>query len=476
MNKRKAVFFFSLLSILSSIFSFFIYKINPFLAQIILFMGIGFASIGMFFAALIAISLFKALFKGDLQKSVPESKSYSKNVYNPFILIVKMSLLLSFSLTLSSLFIFACFVWILHVTFITPMDLFVSIALNFLFGILFSMIVLSRVDLFKEVKPGEVKIIRVPKFVHGGLTTGVLALSLRSPFKEIIFIYDYEDESLVKTIELHELAHAKEYHPILLQIIGILLVSIIGSLLFFTPFSYIIPLINISLLLVIKTLLVVLSIGVASLLFLRVAESRADAFAFKIIGEKAYENLLEILRIHYGKNIKSTEEAPLFSRITHTSSRNALKTGDPLSSLGLWEFPTILSFVAATIAIMRANSIIIIELFPFLYIGILVILFLVGLVFLPIVKKYYGMTERGSMNFSTLLAGLYIISSMSALNGYPNIYLIIFLFLVGIALTYMIARVFLKSKKIIIHTLLIYLGINILIGVISVIRIFLHGV
>lgn len=473
LNKKKSAFFFYLLSILSSIFSFFTYKINPFLARIILFMGIGFVSIGIFFTVLTIIVLLKAPFKGGLQKSVQESKSYSKNVYNPFILIVKMSLLLSFSLILFSFFIFACFVWILHITSITPMDLFVSIALNFLFQILFSMIVLSRVNLFKEVKPGEVKIIRVPKFGHNGLTTGVLALSHSSPFKEIIFISDTVDESLVKIVEAHELAHAKEYHPILLQLAGILLVSIIDSLIFFTAFSYIIPLVNITLLLVIKTLLVVLSIGVASLLFLRVAESRADAFAFKIIGEKAYENLLEILRIKYGKNIKSTEEAPLFSRITHTSSRNALKTGDPLSSLGFWEFPTILSFVAATIAIMRTNSIIIIELFPFLYIGILVILFLVGLVFLPVVKKYYGMTERGSMNFSFLLAGLYIISSMSALNGYPNIYLIILLFLVGIALTYMIARVFLKSKKVIIYTFLIYLGINVLI---SVIRIFLYGV
>jgi hypothetical protein len=73
------------------------------------------------------------------------------------------------------------------------------------------------------------------------------------------------------------------------------------------------------------------------------------------------------------------------SKITHTSSRNAIKTGDPLSSIGIWEFPVVLSFIASTIAIMRLNSIGII--YPLLFVGTLVISFLIGLVFLPIVRN-----------------------------------------------------------------------------------------
>jgi len=68
---------------------------------------------------------------------------------------------------------------------------------------------------------------------------------------------------------------------------------------------------------------------------MRVAESRANAFAYRVTGKSTYDNLVEALRRPYGKNIKSPEDAPLWSKIFHKSSRNAIETGDPLSSIGI---------------------------------------------------------------------------------------------------------------------------------------------
>jgi asparagine N-glycosylation enzyme membrane subunit Stt3 len=85
------------------------------------------------------------------------------------------------------------------------------------------------------------------------------------------------------------------------------------------------------------------------------------------------------------------------------------------------------------------------------------------------------MTERGSLNFSFLLAGIYMISSIIALDAYPNLYLVISSFLIGIILAFIITRAFLdlhNSTKVVVATLLIYLSINILIGLIKILP---HG-
>jgi hypothetical protein len=331
-----------------------------------------------------------------------------------------------------------------------------------------AILILPRLDPFRETRPGEIRIIKLHNF-QGGITMGVLTLSRHSPFKSIIFMGD-EDDSITRTIEAHELGHATEHHPIFLELSIIFLLSISYPLIWF---GYIMHREVISTFLVIKTVLIILSVVIAILLFMRVAESRADAFAYKVIGKSAYANLVEALRRIYGENIKSTEDAPLWSKITHTSSRNAIKTGDPLSSISIWEFPVVLSFVASTIAIIRFNSIYII--YPLLFVGSLVISFLIGLVFLPFVRKYYRMTERGSLNFSFLLAGIYMISSIIALDAYPNLYLVISSFLIGIILAFIITRAFLdlhNSTKVVVATLLIYLSIIILI---SLIKILPHG-
>ena len=465
----KLTFSFLLLSILNSIFSTLTFKTNPYLSGVFLLIGTGFVFIGIFFAIFMVISFFKKsqnqLLNSDLKFS------YNKNVNNPLILHVKISSIYSLTGTFYSGLVSTYIVWILHITDITSIDLIISFTLSFLLEIMTAMLILPRIDPFRETRPGEIRIIKLHDF-QGGVTAGVLTLSRHSPFKSIIFIGD-EDDSITRTIEAHELGHATEHHPIFLELSIIFLLSIIGPLIWFVGFGHITHPVVISIFLVIKTVLIILSAGIAILLSMRVAESRADAFAYKVIGKSAYENLVEALRRAYGKNVKSPEDARLLSKISHTSSRNAIKTGDPLSSIGIWEFPVVLSFIASTIAVIRFNSIYII--FPLLFVGALVISFLIGLVFLPIVRKYYRMTERGSLNFSFLLAGIYMISSIIALDAYPNLYLVISLFLIGIILAFIITRAFLdlhNSTKVVVATSLIYLSINILI---SLIKILPHG-
>lgn len=469
LNTIKLTFAFILLSILNAIFSNLTFKTNRNLADVFLLIGTGFLFIGIFFAIFMVISLFKEsqnqLLKSDLKSS------YNKNVNNPLILQLKISLILSYTGLSYSGLVSTYIVWILHITDITSIDLIISFTLSFLLEIMTAILILPRVGLFRETRPGEIRIIKLHDF-QGGITMGVLTLSRHSPFKSIIFIGD-EDNSITRTIEAHELGHATEHHPIFLELSIIFLLSIIEPLIWYVSFGYTMHRVVISIFLVIKTVLIILSVLVAILLFLRVAESRADAFAYKVIGKSAYENLVEALRRVYGENIKSTEDAPLWSKVTHTSSRNAIKTGDPLSSIGIWEFPVVLSFIASTIGITRFNSIYII--YPLLFVGTLVISFLIGLVFLPIVRKYYRMTERGSLNFSFLLAGIYMISSIIALDAYPNLYLVIFSLLIGIILAFIITKAFLdlhNSTKVVVATLLIYLSINILI---SLIKILPHG-
>jgi len=75
------------------------------------------------------------------------------------------------------------------------------------------------------------------------------------------------------------------------------------------------------------------------------------------------------------------------------------------------------------------------------------------------------------MNFSLLLAGLYVIISVGMLREYPNtnIYLIILLFSVGIVLISAVARAFIKTRdaiKVVAITLLMYVGLGALADII----------
>ena len=174
LNNIKLMFSFFLLSILNGIFSDLTFKTNRYLAEVFFLIGTGFSFIGIFFVIFMIISFFKKsqnqLLKSDLKSS------YNKNVYNPLILQVKISFILSLTGISYSGLVSTYIVWILHITDITPIDLIISFTLSFLLEVMTAMLILPRVDLFRETRPGEIRIIKLHDF-QGGLTRGVLTLS-----------------------------------------------------------------------------------------------------------------------------------------------------------------------------------------------------------------------------------------------------------------------------------------------------------
>ncbi|BBG25144.1 hypothetical protein IC006_2479 [Sulfuracidifex tepidarius] len=149
-----------------------------------------------------------------------------------------------------------------------------------------------------------------------------------------------ESDPVVRIVKAHELGHAKEHHPLFIELAGIAMLSVFGPSAWFIGYGYDTHVVSISTALIFKVVLVLLSMLISTLLFSRVAESRANAFTFRTVGEGAYDALVDEIRRVYGrKDVQSAEEAPFISKFTHTSSREAMKTGDPLSSLGRWESP-----------------------------------------------------------------------------------------------------------------------------------------
>ncbi|QGA69512.1 M48 family metalloprotease [Sulfolobus sp. E11-6] len=330
--------------------------------------------------------------------------------------------------------------------------------------------------MYKGMRAGEIKIIELPN-VAGGITTEVLTLSRNSFFKTIIFVGEGNPNSSIETVKTHELGHAREHHGIFLELILLFLFSMIYGLIWFIVYNvfFFQNIIHISLALIIKMVLITISISIIVLLLYRVLESRADAFTFRNIGERAYNDLINTLQAMYG--VTSTEDAPLWSRLTHTSSRSALKTGDALSSLNIWEFPVVLSLIESTILMIPFTSSKVIGfLFPLSYVGFLVITFLLGTIFFPILKGYYGKTTKGGRNFSFLLAGIYVFMSECELLSFPNIYLVILQFVLWGIFAFLVIKVFIKSKpiKVFLITLFTYLSINALVGTIWIVL--HHGV
>jgi len=174
----KLTFSFILLSILNAIFSTLTFKTNRYLSGVFLLIGTGFLFIGIFFAIFMVISFFKKsqnqLLKSDLKLS------YNKNVNNPLILQAKISSIYSLTGTSYSGLVSTYIVWILHITDITSIDLIISFTLSFLLEIMTAILILPRIDPFRETRPGEIRIIKLHDF-QGGLTTVVLTLYPISP-------------------------------------------------------------------------------------------------------------------------------------------------------------------------------------------------------------------------------------------------------------------------------------------------------
>ncbi|WP_149528795.1 hypothetical protein [Sulfuracidifex tepidarius] len=112
------------------------------------------------------------------EKTAIDRRVYVKNnaISSPISLALKIGFIFSLTEAISSGLIFAYFVDVLHVTTVTSTDIVVSFMLEFIFETLAAILILPRIGLFKEVKPGEVKIIGLSD-QSGGLTMEFISLS-----------------------------------------------------------------------------------------------------------------------------------------------------------------------------------------------------------------------------------------------------------------------------------------------------------
>ncbi len=164
----------------------------------------------------------------------------------------------------------------------------------------------------------------------------------------------------------------------------------------------------------------------------RVMEVHADLAMFRRYGSKALDYLIRVLKSLY--NVDSPDKAPYFSRILHTARRDlVLKFGDAIAPHAPWEFPLVISLLAAGIFTSRfiqfiesnpyvkfiiklhsINYVYLIALQYLIYvIGVFIISILLGLVFKPVVKIFLTglLTEKGIINVSMLISSLYVVTT-----------------------------------------------------------------
>jgi hypothetical protein len=315
----------------------------------------------------------------------------------------------------------------------------------------------------------------------------IFTLSFKSPYKAIIFIGKDFPASVLDFVKVHEEAHVREHHGLIINLLSLFILSFyFSSLIFISNGMYGLLLFlpsSISLLTKLKIILLdFILFPLLPILIMRVFESKADAAAHRVLGERAYEYLVQALRLAYGDCVRSPRDAPFVSRLTHTSSRDAARTGDPLSSIGLWEFPVVFSFLAAVLVSMRASSLAVLSLLlPAFLLSSLIVIVLLGLVFLPVTKRFYGGTRRGYYNFSFLLSGIYTIISYLGALAFPDFAVMVLVLVVGLALAFLVIRSFLgragSALKLLLITYLVFVGVNALIFSLLLVRVvFFRGV
>jgi len=475
----KIIFFFAFLSYIPIILNYIFIRLkinNKILYCIISYLSIIFAFIAIILAIIFFINL--------INKPISRLNIGNINVYtqygssiNPF----KIILRIAFYYALISLGVSAILSLILLKIIYCGLGNNLELTLILLgalstivIEVVSGLIIPRKLCPFKFIKSNEIKILESDEYV-GGFTIETLNISRKSFFKSAIFIGKQGlSKELIETIKTHELVHAKEHHGLIIQVFLFFLVSIIGimSVIVYVSRTRFI-LLDIRNIFIIHIILFILNILFLILLIFRIFEARADAQTFKIMGKKSYENLVYVLKLMYGEKVKSTKDAPIFSRLTHTSSREAIKTGDPLSSISFVEFPLFFSFLSSTILLSFINKLSDIILFSLILPGLIVVVLLFGIVLLPIVKRYYNRTSKGATNFSFLLSGIYVTISISDLLVYPNIYFALLILLAGLTLAYSVTKAFIQSNalKTVLFTFMIYEIINIMLTIIRFIHI-----
>jgi len=208
-----------------------------------------------------------------------------------------------------------------------------------------------------------------------------------------------EDPAVLEMIRLHEEYHAKNRHPMKLQLYLLAALLLTGIMirhgLWNTP--------------VYPT--AVLALAVGFLVFIRALETAADAYTWRALGPAAYERFKTFLKLRYG--VEEPWRAPLWSRLTHTSRRDVtLTTGDPIGAHWRLEFP--LAGALASLSLITCKyyllpqDIIYITL-PAAFAGFLAFSISLAYVAKPLIRRLAGpaFTDRGVFNLGALSSSVY---------------------------------------------------------------------
>jgi hypothetical protein len=140
--------------------------------------------------------------------------------------------------------------------------------------------------------------------------------------------------------------------------------------------------------------------------------------------------LRETLKHFYG--VDDPRKAPLNSRLTHPGKRDlVLRFGDALAPHAPWEFPLLAALFNATVVdfylllrissflplVSRFLTLILTLFYVGSFVGSLVLVYLFGLVFKPLVRYFLtgSLTEDGLTNVSLLLSSIYLAASAASL-------------------------------------------------------------
>ncbi|MGC8584295.1 MAG: hypothetical protein ACP5MH_11320 [Thermoproteus sp.] len=245
---------------------------------------------------------------------------------------------------------------------------------------------------------------------YGGFTFGLGT-------KSFVFIGG-EDPAVLEMIRLHEEYHAKNRHPMKLQLYMLAAFLITGIMikhgLWNTPVY----------------LTVGLALAVGFLVFMRVLETAADAYTWRVLGPEAYERFKTFLKLRYG--VEEPWRAPLWSRLTHTSRRDiTLTTGDPIGAHWGLEFPLIGALASLSIVslIIHENPLVPQNLMYFIlpaaFAGLLTVSILLAYIVRPVILRLAGpaFTDRGVFNLSALSSSVFMTATTAAivLGPWPHV-------------------------------------------------------
>ena len=233
-----------------------------------------------------------------------------------------------------------------------------------------------------------------------------------------VFTPTGELDSVGRGVLAHELGHARGRHTIILTLAFLLMLSdyvVVAYL--HGPAFYL-------------SILLAPFFMALPFIIMRVCEVHADLAWHRMYGEESVNQLREALKQLYG--VDDPRKAPLGSRLTHPGKRDlVLRFGDALAPHAPWEFPLLAALFNAAIIdfslLLRMSSFLplvgrfltlILTLF---YVGSftggLVLVYLLGLVFKPLVRYFPAgsLTEDGLTNASLLLSSIYLAASAASL-------------------------------------------------------------